>query len=69
MFKKRDERIKEKNEKIKEEIKLRLLRGVDFPSEDECLKKEALEKIIDNIATEFLNLNKLATQSMHSAMM
>ena len=60
---------KKKDEKIKEQIKLRLLSGVNMLNGNEYIKKEELERIIDNIVNELLSIQKLSSQAMQSIMM
>ena len=57
--------MKRKEEVMKEEIKAKILLGVKLPVGNEPIKKEVLEKIIDNIVNEIMELKKISIQSIH----
>jgi len=56
---------KTKDEVMKEKIKSNILLGVKLPANNDPVKKEVLEKIIDNIVNEILELKKISIQSIH----
>lgn len=57
--------MKRKEEVLKEEIKEKILLGVKLPVGNEPIKKEVIEKIIDNIVNEIVELKKISVQSIH----
>jgi len=61
--------FKKNNDKMKAKIVSNILSNVELPIGNESIKKETLEKIIDNIATELLKIESLANQALYSRMM
>ena len=57
--------FKFKDEVMKEKIKSKILLGVKLPIGNEPIKREVLEKIIDNIVNEILEIKKTSIQSIH----
>ena len=54
-----------KDQIMKEQIKSKLLSGVKLPIGNEPIKREVLEKIIDNLVNEILEIKKTAVQSIY----
>lgn len=54
-----------KDQLMKEQIKSKLLSGVKLPIGNEPIKREVLEKIIDNLVNEILEIKKTAVQSIY----
>jgi transcriptional regulator NrdR family protein len=57
--------LNRKDQIMKEQIKSKLLSGVKLPIGNEPIKKEVLEKIIDNLVNEILEIKKTAVQSIY----
>ena len=56
---------KRKDEETKAKIKSNILLGVKLPVSNEPIKKNDLEKIIDNIVNELFEIKKTSIQSIH----
>ena len=54
-----------RDEVMKEQIKSKLLSGVKLPIGNEPIKREVLDKIIDNLVNELLEIKRTAVQSIH----
>lgn len=57
--------LNKKDQLMKEQIKSKLLSGVKLPIGNEPIKREVLEKIIDNLVNEILEIKKTAVQSIY----
>ena len=57
--------LNKKDQLMKEQIKSKILSGVKLPIGNEPIKKEVLERIIDNLVNEILEIKKTAVQSIY----
>ena len=57
--------LNKRDQLMKEQIKSKILSGVKLPIGNEPIKREVLEKIIDNLVNEILEIKKTAVQSIY----